>query len=69
MIYEPVGEEGELEDLLTQLVERYQQIWPDELSEVGSRHWRYKALHFGLYSLLTAPEDVISRLLPSETGA
>ena len=69
VIYEPVGEEGELEDLLTQLVERYQTIWPDILSEVGVRHWRYKALHFALYSLLTASPDVAARLLPSEKGA
>lgn len=69
VVYEPAGEEGELEGLLDQLVERYQRVWPDELSEVGSRHWRYKALHFALYSLLTAPEEVVSRLLPTETGA
>ena len=69
VIYEPHGEEGVLDDLLEQLVETYQEVWPDELSEVGSRHWRYKALHFALYSLTTAPPDVISRLLPSEKGA
>lgn len=69
MIYEPHGEEGELDDLLEQMVEKYKSVWPDELSEVGSRHWRYKALHFALYSLVTASPDVASRLLPSEYGA
>lgn len=69
VIYEPHGEEGELDDLLEQLVARYQKVWPDELSEAGVRFWRYKALHFALYSLITASPDVVSRLLPSEKGA
>ena len=69
VIYEPHGEEGVLDDLLKQLVEMYKQVWPDELSEAGERHWRYKALHAALYSLVTASPDVISRLLPSERGA
>lgn len=69
VVYEPHGEEGVLEDLLEQLVSRYQHVWPDQLSEVGSRHWRYKVLHFAAYSLLTAPHDVVKRLLPSEKGA
>ena len=68
VIYEPHGEDGTLDELLEQLVEKYQSIWPDELSEVGSRHWRYKALHFAIYSLVTAPPDVAARLLPSEQG-
>lgn len=69
VIYEPTGEEGELDGLLDQLVEKYMRVWPDELSEVGSRFWRYKALHFALYSLVTAPDEIATRLLPSETGA
>lgn len=69
VIYEPHGEEGELDMLLEQLVNMYKEIWPDELSEVGEKFWRYKALHFALYSLTTAPPDVAARLLPSERGA
>jgi hypothetical protein len=68
IVYEPPGEEGELEDLLAQLVERYKRVWPDTLSEVGERHWRYKALHFGLHALVTAPSDVADRLMPTEVG-
>lgn len=69
VVYEPHGEEGVLEDLLDQLVARYQKAWPDLLSEAGSRHWRYKSLAFALYALVTAPDEVAKRLLPSETGA
>jgi len=71
----PLGEEGVLDDLLIQFVERFKPMWDaplegsgSELPQVGDRHWKYMALHHGLYALLTADEDTAARLLPSEIG-
>jgi len=66
----PPGEEGVLEDLLIQFVERFKPRWEGDepMPGVGERHWKYIGLHHALYSLVTAPEDVASRLLPSEIG-
>lgn len=61
-ITEPAGEEGVLEDLLIQLVEKYRAVWPDELAPVGADHWKYRAVHFAAYAALTAD------LVPRETG-
>jgi hypothetical protein len=68
----PPGEEGVLEDLLIQFVERFKPRWAgqgQDIPEIGQRHWKYIALSHGLYALVTAPEDVAARLLPSEIGA
>jgi hypothetical protein len=58
----PPGEEGVLEDLLIQLVDKYKAVWPDQLGEVGDDFWRYKAVHFAAYSALTTD------LVPAEEG-
>lgn len=59
----PIGEEGVLEDLLEQLVEKYQSVWPDDLGPVGAAGWKYRAVSFAAYAALTA------NLEPSEVGA
>lgn len=67
----PPGEEGVLEDLLIQFVERFKPRWAgqeDDMPEIGQRHWKYIALHHGLYSLVTAPDEVADLLLPAEIG-
>lgn len=66
----PPGEEGVLEDLLVQFVERFKPKWGDggDFPDIGERHWKYMALHHGLYALVTAPDEVADRLLPSEIG-
>lgn len=58
----PSDEHGVLEDLCEQLVEKYQAVWGDELAPVGSRMWKYRAVHFALYAALTAD------LVPTEEG-
>jgi hypothetical protein len=67
----PPGEEGVLEDLLIQFVERFKPRWEggDPMPGVGERHWKYISLHHALYALVTASDDVADRLLPSEIGA
>lgn len=60
----PVGEEGVLDELLIQWTERVQARWPEEVGELGSTGWRYRALHFGLVTLATGPDSI----LPSEVG-
>ncbi len=67
-VLEPPGEAGTLDELMVQLVERYQEVWPEDLGRLGDKGWRYRALHFGLYTLVTAPHSVASKLLPSEEG-
>lgn len=67
-VAEPIGESGLLDELLIQLVEIYKPHWPDDLGDIGDRGWRYRALSYGLHSLVNAPPDVMARLLPSETG-
>lgn len=67
-VLEPPGEGGTLDELLVQLVERYQEVWPEDLGRLGDKGWRYRALHFGLYTLVTAPASVAQKLLPSEEG-
>lgn len=71
-VAEPRGEEGTLEDLAIQLVERYGDAWPEDLAEqrrgvglvqVGAPGWRYRALHFAMYAALTL------NIEPSEEGS
>jgi hypothetical protein len=66
----PPGEEGVLEDLLVQFVERFKPLWEmdDPMPGVGDRHWKYVALHYGLYCLVTADGDTAQRLMPAEIG-
>ena len=67
----PPGEEGVLDDLLIQFVERFKPRWAgadEPMPEIGERHWKYIALHHGLYTLVTASEEVAAQLLPSEIG-
>ena len=66
----PPGEEGVLEDLLIQFVERFKPKWEGDepMPNVGDRHWKYIALHHGLYALVTAPDELADRLMPSEIG-
>lgn len=68
-VLEPGPEAGTLDDLLCQLVEKFQDVWPEDLGRLGDKGWRYRALHFGLYALVTAPHDVAVRLIPSEEGS
>jgi len=60
----PLGEEGVLDDLMIQVVERFQEQWPEDvraaregvgLAPVGERAWKYRVLHFSLYAVLTVP--------------
>ena len=66
----PEGEEGVIDDLMIQFVERFQPKWEGEheMLPVGARHWKYMALHHLLYAAVTAPDEVADRLLPSEIG-
>jgi hypothetical protein len=59
----PAEEEGALEEMLVQLVEKYEPLWPDTFAGVGERMWLYRAVHFAVYSALTA------NLVPAEEGA
>ena len=45
-VLEPPGEGGTLDDLLVQLVERYQQVWPEDVGQLGEKGWRYRSLLF-----------------------
>jgi len=67
----PPGEEGILEDLLIQLVEKYEEAWPEDaaamregigLVDVGQPFWMYRAMHFAAYAALT--QDIV----PVEAG-
>lgn len=69
----PRGEEGVLDGMLMQLVEKYADAWPEDaraaranvgLALVGERSWRYRALHFAVYAALNVPG-----LEPTEEGA
>lgn len=64
----PVGEEGVLDELLVQWTERVQEVWPEDLGELGDKGWRYRALHYALYALATCPPEVLAQLLPAEEG-
>lgn len=68
----PIGEEGVLDDLMIQVVEKYSEAWPEDarsaregvgLVTVGQRSWRYRVLHFALYAALTLD------IAPNEEGA
>jgi hypothetical protein len=68
----PKGEEGELEQMLIQLVDKYQEQWPRDyaamrqsvgLEVVGGRSWKYYAVHFSVYACLNVPG-----LAPTEEG-
>jgi hypothetical protein len=68
----PTGEEGTLDEMLIQLVDKYADAWPEDaksmregvgLALVGERSWKYRALHFAVYAALTVPG-----LEPVETG-
>lgn len=63
-IHEPHGEEGTLEALMIDVVDKYKEQWPRDhaamragvgLEVVGGRSWRYYATHFCLYAVLTVP--------------
>lgn len=67
----PRGEEGVLDEMLILLVERYADAFPEDAREaregaglalVGSRAWRYRAIHFAVFAAL----DV--GLVPTEEG-
>jgi hypothetical protein len=69
----PIGEEGVLDELMIQVVEKYAEAWPDDaraardnvgLELVGEGSWRFRVLHFALYAVLQVPG-----LAPVETGA
>jgi hypothetical protein len=60
----PKGHEGVIDQMLIELVDKYQQQWPREyaamrnevgLEVVGGRSWKYHALHFATYAALTVP--------------
>ncbi len=70
-VSEPPGEGGILEDLFIQFYERFQPRWEadHDMPTLGGRGYKYRGLHHLLYAVTTAPEDVIDRLFPSETGA
>jgi hypothetical protein len=57
-----LDEEGELDGMLEQIVERYKEVWPD-LLPVSDSHWRYRCLHLALYHVLTL------NLTPAEEGS
>lgn len=68
----PLGEEGVIEQLAIQMVEKYQEAWPMDyaaardgmgLEVVGSSGWLYRAIVFALYATLMVPE-----LAPVEEG-
>lgn len=70
-IREPRGEEGVLDDLMIQVVDKYQDEWPRDhaamraglgLEVVGGRAWKYYVVQWCLYMALTL--DV----KPSEEG-
>lgn len=67
----PPGEDGVLDDLMIQFVERFQPAWAAgvEMPPIGARHWKYIALHHLLYSVVTASPEVAAGLLPAEVGA
>lgn len=67
----PPGEEGVLEDLLIQLVEKYEEAFPEDaaamhegvgIGGIGSPFWMWRAIHFSAYSALT--QDI----MPKEVG-
>lgn len=67
----PPGEEGVLDDLFIQFVERLQPVWDGDghgAISVGSRTWKYRGANAGLYALVTAPQDVFERLFAMEEG-
>lgn len=58
----PKGEEGVLEGMLIQLVDKYREAWPRDyaamrdsvgLEVVGGRSWKYFCLHWAVYACLT----------------
>jgi hypothetical protein len=70
-VAEPPGEEGVLEDLLIQFVERLKPTWDGDgygAISVGDRTWKYRGSHAGFYAMATAPQDSFDRLFAMETG-
>lgn len=71
-LHVPKGEEGILENMLIDLVDKYREQWPRDyaamrqglgLEVVGGRSWKYYAVHFSVYAALTVPG-----LAPTEEG-
>lgn len=69
----PKGQEGVLEQMLIDIIDKYQEQWPREyaamrqevgLEVVGGRSWKYHAVHFAVYAALMVPG-----LEPVEEGA
>lgn len=67
----PPGEEGNLELMLIDLVNKYKDAWPLQyramrdsvgLEVVGGRRWKYYGLHFAVYAALTL------NIQPNEEG-
>lgn len=58
----PEGEEGVLDELLIEIVERYESAVP-EFKEIGTPGWKYPPLAWALYHVVTLD------LKPSEEGA
>lgn len=63
-IHEPKGEEGTLESLMIQVIDKYQEAWPREFADardgigldvVGATSWKYFVVHFALYAILMVP--------------
>lgn len=63
-VNEPKGQEGTLEDLMIQVVDKYKEQWPREYADmragigldvVGALNWRFHVLHFALYAVLMVP--------------
>ena len=63
-IHEPAGEEGTLEMLMINLVEKFREQFPLEHDEmkrtvglevIGGTSWKYHAVHFALYACLMVP--------------
>lgn len=68
----PKGEEGVLDDLMIQVVEKYREAWPEDarsardgvgLVLVGEKSWKFRVLHYALYAALTLD------ITPNEEGA
>lgn len=68
----PKGQEGVLDELLIGIVDKFKDQWPREyasmrnevgLEVIGGRSWKYHALHFAAYAVLT-----VDGLEPVEEG-
>jgi len=56
----PRGEEGILEELCEQVVEKYKAGAGEHLLPVGEKMWKYYAVHYALYQAAVAPGPLVS---------